>query len=176
MLKQALEYEAQLKILLNRASIEIDNQWYFGNPGGYTYEIADNTVWRRDFVSVDAEDNVIGLINYNIDCHSGNTYKWGLISFKKGNLILMKDLETAIVDVFEKYRLNRISFCCFVGNPALRGYSHLIDKLGGTQCGYKHATCRLLDNRLYDEVDFEILAKDYFNSEYYLKNNQRRTN
>lgn len=174
MLKPAIEYASELKILFNRASLEIENQYYFSEPGSYMYEPSDNTIWRKDYVSLDSDGEIVGWLTYSIDFHALSAYKWGLISFKKkGNLILIKDLEQAIVDVFEKYNLNRISFSCYADNPAINGYFNLIKRLGGTKTGYEHEVARLLDGKLHDFVDFEIMKVDYFKSDYYLKRRRK---
>lgn len=57
--------------------------------------------------------------------------------------------------------MNRISFRCYVDNPAIRGYRNFIRKHGGRECGYYRQNARLQDGKLHDSVEFEILACEF---------------
>ena len=90
-----------------------------------------------------------------------NANNFGAISFDKGNVEFAKDLYQAICNVFEKYHMNRLSWGCFVENPAIRGYRNFIKKHGGRECAYYRQIAKLQDGKLHDSVEFEILAEEF---------------
>ena len=57
--------------------------------------------------------------------------------------------------------MNRMSWCCFADNPALRGYRNFIKNHGGKECGYYRQVTKLQDGMLHDKVEFEILASEF---------------
>jgi hypothetical protein len=77
--------------------------------------------------------------------------------------IFGKDIITALKEVFERYRFNKISFNVVRGNPVEKTYDKLIGRYNGRIVGIKKQEVRLLDGKLYDTKEYEILAVDYFN-------------
>ena len=161
MLKPALLYENQLREKEITSLYDIDNMYYHGWTGGELTNIKTDNYDVHQFVSVDASDNVIGYITYNV-CHASlSVDRVGIVSFDKGNLIFIKDVYQAIHDIFYKYNLNRLEWFCFADNPAIRGYRKFINRVGGKQCGYKRQCTMLLDHKLHDLVEFEILKNEF---------------
>lgn len=87
--------------------------------------------------------------------------RFGIISYKKNSIEFARDVYKAVCDLFEIYHMNRISWCAFADNPAIRGYRNFIKKYGGRECAYYRQVARLQDGRLHDSVDFEILAEEF---------------
>lgn len=160
MLKPALLYADLLKKLYQENMYDLRNQYYFGWFGTKELELSDNNYDRREFVSVDKDDNIAGFISYNIDYNRRVADNFGIMSFKK-TLIFPKDLLQAIDDIFYKYHLDKISWRCYIGNPALRGYRNFIKSHGGRQTGYYIHEALLMDWQFHDGVSFEILERDY---------------
>ena len=85
---------------------------------------------------------------------------FGIISF--GNHIeFARDVYKVICDLFEKHGMNRVSWSAFVENPAVKGYRNFIKKHGGRECAYHRQVAKLLDGKLHDDVEFEILACEF---------------
>ena len=57
--------------------------------------------------------------------------------------------------------MNRFCWSCIADNPAIRGYRNFIKKHGGRECAYHRQICKLMDGKLHDDVEFEILAKEF---------------
>lgn len=68
-----------------------------------------------------------------------------------------------IIDVFLvwDYTDTILSWCAFVENPAIKGYRNFIKKHGGRECAYHRQVAKLLDGKLHDNVEFEILASEF---------------
>lgn len=161
MLKPAQLYQAQLQTELYKTWYELSNIYWNGSSGDFMDSLPDNNFDRHCFVSVDGEDNVIGYICYRVDWVSMSAYNFGMISFKRGNPLFAKDVFQAICNIFEKFNMNRVQWCCYADNPALRGYRNFIKKHGGKECGYYRQTAKLMDGKLHDSVEFEILAEEF---------------
>lgn len=85
---------------------------------------------------------------------------FGIISF--GNHIeFARDVYKVICDLFEKHGMNRVSWSAFVENPAVKGYRNFIKKHGGRECAYHRQVAKLLDGKLHDDVEFEVLACEF---------------
>lgn len=170
MLKSAHLYHQELEMKMIDGWYKLENMYYHAYTAEYTPSLPDNNGREHHFVSVDNDDNVVGYISYHVDWQSMSAHSWGLITFQKGNLILIKDLYTVIRNLFEKYNMNRISWNCYADNPVIRGYRYFVKKFGGKEVGYLHDASKLLDGKLHDIVIFEILAKDYFTNSSFGKN------
>lgn len=123
--------------------------------------LEDNNYNCHQFVSVDTNDNVIGYICYEIDWVVMSASSFGIISFDKGNIEFARDVYTVICNLFDVYHINRISWLCYADNPAIRGYRNFIKKYGGVECGYYRQNAKLMDGKLHDSVEFEILAEEF---------------
>lgn len=77
-----------------------------------------------------------------------------------------KDVMTAIRDIFEKYRFNKLNFTVVRGNPVEKTYDKLIKRYNGRIVGIKEQETKLIDGRLYDVKEYELLAERYFGRNY----------
>ena len=161
MLKPAQLYEEQLKKENIKAWYRPENIFWNGGTGDCDIDLPNNNYDSHCFVSVDKDDNVVGYITYCVDWAAMSADRFGIISFDKGNVLFAKDVYTAICDLFEKYHMNRIQWCAYADNPAIRGYRNFIRKHGGRECGHYRQAARLQDGRLHDSVCFEILAEEW---------------
>lgn len=161
MLKPAQLYKNQLQKENIKSWYKPENIFWNGGYGDSQITIKEDNYDGHQFVSVDEEDNVIGYIAYAIDWSAMSANNFGIINFDKGNLTFVKDLYSAICDLFEKYHMNRIQWFCYADNPAIRGYRNFIKKHGGKECAYYRQHTRLQDGKLHDGVGFEILAKEF---------------
>lgn len=164
MIKPAQLYEDKLNLVSISQWYDMDNIYYHGGPSSSEYSLCEDNETCHEFVSVNNNDEVVGLISYHIDWKAKRAFNFGLISFQKGNLIFIKDCYQVFRDIFEKYHLNGVEWLCYSDNPALRGYRNLVKKFNGREVGYFHDRVVLLDGQLHDCIMFEILASDYFKS------------
>lgn len=161
MIKAAQLYRDKLEQKQIESWYDLRNIYYSGWTGNQTTELPSDNYDSHHFVSVDKDDNVIGYISYNIDWVAMSANDFGIISFNKGNLEFVKDLYEVICNIFGKYHMNRMSWWCFVDNPAINGYRNFIKKHGGRECGYRRQVAKLQDGKLHDSVEFEILAEEF---------------
>lgn len=161
MLRPAQLYESSLREQLIQSWYKPENIYVSGWTGNEILELPDNNYNSHHFVSVDSKDRVIGYITYSVNWSAMSADQFGIISFNKGNLIFVKDLYQAIRNLFNVFHMNRISWCCYTDNPALRSYKNFVRKYGGRECGYKRQIVRLQDGKLHDSIEFEILAEEF---------------
>ena len=160
MLKPAQLYEEELQ----KKNVEIwynEKYMYYSTTGMHTIQLEDNNCDKHQFVSVDKNNNVIGYISYNVDWCALNADNFGIMSYEIGNIEFIKDCYQVVYDLFKKYHMNRIGWFAFSDNPAVKGYKKFINKHGGKQCGYARQVCKLIDGKLHDVIEFEILAKEF---------------
>lgn len=175
MLRIANAYETELRQLLAEASIDPKYMYYFTQPGGgyFDMELNNNTVWGHHFVSLDKDGKVIGYLSYRVDAFARSVSSFGLISFDIGNQTFIRDTYNAIADIFEKYHMNRMEWYAVVDNPVTKSYRRVCKKMGGRECAYERQAVQLLDGKLHDSVAFEVLAEEYFQSEFYKQHLKR---
>ena len=161
MLKAAQLYEEELKEKFIETWYKPEYVCYSGGTGDNLLELPDGNCDSHNFVSVDKDDNVIGYISYNVDYAAMSANNLGIISFDIGNLEFVRDVSKAICDIFEVYRMNRLSWWCFADNPAIKSYRNFIRLHGGRECSYGRQTARLRDGKLHDDVGFEIMASEF---------------
>ena len=161
MIKSAHSYKEKLEKQIYESWYNLQNQyWNYGCSDGVVKLSEDN--WsNHQFVSIGKDDNVEGYITYAIDHQSLKSYGWGNISFTKGSLIFAKDLYQIIYDVFFKYNLNKIEFCAYTDNPAIDAYRKFLKKVGGNSIGVRHQSNMLLDHKLHDTEEFEIMKGNF---------------
>lgn len=161
MLKPAQLYKEKLKKENIKAWYRPENIFWNGGAGDCDIDLPDNNYDSHCFVSVDKDDNVIGYIAYSVDWAAMSASRFGIISYKKVSVEFAKDVYRAVCDLFKVYHMNRIQWCAYTDNPAIRGYRNFIKKYGGRECGYYRQIARLQDGKLHDMVDFEILAEEF---------------
>ena len=116
--------------------------------------VDEGTSWRNEaFERFILAQKYLDLIAYHL--YDPTEY------FPKGNVLFAKDLYQIICDIFEKYHLNRLCWSCIADNPAIRGYRNFIKEHGGRECAYHKQICKLMDGKLHDDVEFEILAEEF---------------
>ena len=177
MLKLAHPYQDELKKLMAEASIDPRYMYYFTQPvGGYfDRTLSDNTVWNHDFVSISG-DKIVGYIGYSIDAFARSANNFGLLSFDIGNPCVIRDTYKAIRDIFEMHNMNRMCWHAIVDNPVTKSYRRICREMGGRENGYERQSAMLTDGKLHDSISFEVLAEEYFQSEFFRRGLGRSTN
>ena len=115
----------------------------------------------RQFVSLDSNGKVIGLISYSVDRENDLACGFGAINFSDNKVVFGLDLAKVIDDIFCKFNMRKLEFAVIVGNPIERSYDRMVAKYGGSITGIKHKHTKLLDGKYYDHKDYEIFREDY---------------
>jgi hypothetical protein len=165
MLEYAIKYEDKLRQL--HLEIAFDPFYQFEQLTNYrdTFELPKDTWSANNFVSV-YEGNILGITGYQIRRVENAVYGLYILHFggpeAPHRYVFGKDVMTAIKDIFEKYRFNKLNFTVVRGNPIEKTYDKLIKRYNGRIVGVREQETMLIDGRLYDVKEYEILAKKYF--------------
>ena len=143
MLKPAQLYKEEVNKKYIETWYDPEYMYYSGWFGNGSLNIPDDNYESRHFVSVDNDGNILGYISYSVSFVTMSADRFGAISFDKGNMLFTKDFYKTIYDIFEKYHMN------------------FIEKHGGRECGYRRQVAKLMDGKLHDSVEFEILAEEF---------------
>jgi hypothetical protein len=107
-------------------------------------------------------------LSYNIDRDANIANGMQIVNFKNPSVIFSRDLYQFIIDVFDKFKFRKLTFCVIVGNPIEKSYDKMILKYGGRIVGTKLKECKLIDGGYYDFKMYEISLEDY------IKNKDKR--
>lgn len=136
-------------------------KFYFNSCWREKFEISDSTWDSSNFVSLDKEGTVIGLIGYQIDRADELIAGLWIINFSKNKITFGRDVGQVLDEMFTKYNFRKLEFSVVVGNPIEKSYDKLIHKYGGRVVGIYKDHTRLIDNKFYDEKLYEIFRDDY---------------
>jgi hypothetical protein len=165
MLEYAKKYEDTLRGLFFDTAF--DPFYQFDSYMCYreTFELPKETFNSNHFASV-YDNNVLGMIGYSIKRPENAVYGLYIVHFggpeSLHRYIFGKDIMTAMKDIFEKYRFNKLNFTVVIGNPIEKTYDKLIRRYNGRIVGTKEQETRLIDGKIYDVKEYEILASRYF--------------
>lgn len=169
MLKNAMLYMDEINKKYYEIAYDLDYQYYIGNCGGPIH-FHDNCYEHPEFVSVDENDNVIGVFKYSLDRAARRAYNFGAISFDRGNTIFTIDMLRAIDDIFRKYKMHTMEFWAFVDNPITPTYTKLVEKYGGRIVGVLKDCMILQDGQLHDSIIYELSLWGYIAAKEGVKN------
>jgi hypothetical protein len=165
MLENAKKYEEKLRQLFFDVAYDPFYQYEQFMSYREDFKLPEDTFNSHCFASV-FRNEVIGMISYQIK--RVENIAWGLRIIHFGGSKALpfpfgKDVMTAIKDIFEKYNFNKLGFGVAVGNPIEKTYDKLIKRYNGRIVGIREQEIKLLDGKLYDTKEYEILASNYFN-------------
>ena len=161
MLKVGNLYQEQLKKLYCERWYDPHYQFWFGSNAHYYYNVPDNDEYRREFVSVDKDDKVIGHFSYRFDMDSRNANNFGMILFDKSKKIMFaRDVLDAIEMLFTTFNCHSAIWNVIIGNPAEQIYDKFIEQFGGKVCSY-YKDDAYLYGKYYDTKGYQLLQKDY---------------
>jgi len=167
-LEYAKKHEEELKRLF--LDIPYNPFYFFYTDAVYfsEFKLPEDTWNENNFASV-KDGKVIGAIGYKIRRTDNAVHGLYIIHFggenapNKERYVFGKDVMTAVKDIFEKFGFNKLSFTVVIGNKVEQTYDRLIKLYNGRIVGVKRQESRLLDGKLYDEKEYEILSSEYFN-------------
>ena len=166
MLDIAFKYEEELKENLINTWYDDKYKFYWASSYHSFYSCpkdSDGDWDIRQFVSLDSEGNILGLIEYGISRDKDLVSYFGAINFSDNKVIFGMDLKQVLDDIFCKFNFRKIEFSVVVGNPVEKSYDKLIEKYNGHIIGIMHKHVKLIDNQYYDEKLYEIFREDYIN-------------
>jgi hypothetical protein len=165
MLEYAKKYEDKLKDLF--LDVAFDPFYQYEEYMAYreTFELPKDTWCSHHFVSL-YNGVILGMVGYHIKRIENSASQLLVIHFggplAPNGYIFGKDVMTAMSDIFEKYHFNKLNFTVVRGNPIEKTYDKLIKQYNGRIVGIKEQETRLIDGKLYDTKEYEILAESYF--------------
>jgi hypothetical protein len=167
MLDNAKKYEAELVKLYQDIAFDPFYNFYQYNVYRETFEIPRDT-WNGHYFVSKVGTKIIGYINYGIKRSEHFANSLGIVHFggkdAKGGVVFGRDVMTALKDIFERYGFIKLQFTVVIGNPIEKTYDKLVKRYGGRVIGIYKNEIRLIDGKLYDVKDYEILAEEYFAS------------
>lgn len=178
MLRPAKLYEEKLKQLYVDMIYDIQNQYYIGYIGDNCLTLSDNNWNCREYACITVDKagvtKVIGFFRYSINISANSVSSIGIVSFDKGNPVFIMDIYYHIHELFIKYNMDRIEFSAYTDNPVIAAYHRFCIHCGGSSVGVKHQCSRLMDGKLHDMEEFEILKQDYLVSNMYTRISKRQ--
>ena len=143
----------------------VDKYKYYHADTFYSEFKVDEDTWNKhQFASIYA-GFVRGYIGYCINRRTNNVDGLCAINFDGEHPgVFGQDLGNVVIDIFERYKFNKLNFSVIVGNPIEKSYDKLIEKYGGRVVGYFEKHVKLIDGEYYDEKFYEIMAGNYFKS------------
>lgn len=162
MLKNAKLYEERLKPIILEHQYELAQNLACGGTGGNTLGYPDNNYNSHHFVSVDKDDNILGICGYEIDWTSRVVTSIYILSYSDSPRPLFgRDILKMIDDIFLKYNLNKIEWSVYTDNPVIESYRRFCKRYGGKEIGTLHQHILLMDGKIHDSTLFELMREDY---------------
>lgn len=163
MLKNALLYEEELKNKFYNVWYDPQYEYYFGSDYRYTFRIPKDGCLRRDFVSIDSENNILGYMCYQVNSDTKLAYNFGAINFSSNKITFGLDLKQLIDDIFMKFNMETLEFSVICGNPIEKSYDRVIKQIGGKVLCIRHNRAKDLAGNIHDDKLYEINYVDYIN-------------
>lgn len=162
MLKFAYPYKDSIQLLW-QSIIHTDKYKYYNAMNYWDYEVkfSPNSWDDVSMVSVDKNDNVIGMFRAQIDRCSNKISSVGIINFKESSYAFSKDLFLFLDSLFTKYTFRKIEWTVLIGNPAEKMYDKIVEKYGGTIVGIQRKSAVLEDGQCCDVKLYEVFKEDY---------------
>lgn len=161
MLDVAINHIDELKKKFNSIWFQEKYKFYNYDMWFNNVEVDDNTWNRHQFVSLNNNGEIIGYIAYQVERQTHNASKLAIINFTDNKIVFGRDLKQVLVDIFEKFKFNKLSFSVVIGNPIEKSYDKMVKKCGGCIVGVAANETKLYDNEYYPVKYYEILKENY---------------
>ena len=161
MLDVAINHIEELKKKFNSIWFQEKYKFYNYDMWFNNVEVDDNTWNRHQFVSLNNNGEIIGYIAYQVERQTHNASKLAIINFTDNKIVFGRDLKQVLVDIFEKFKFNKLSFSVVIGNPIEKSYDKMVKKYGGCVVGVAANETKLYDNEWYPVKYYEILRENY---------------
>lgn len=169
MIDVAIKYADELKEKMYDLWFDEKYKYYNCSPYYSDVEISGETWEHHQFVSV-LDDELIGYICYEVNRIANYCCGLGIVNFTDNKMTFGRDLGKVLTDIFEKFRFNKLKFSVVIGNPIEKTYDKMIRRYGGRIIGIFKDDTRLIDGKLYDIKEYEILRSEYLAAKQKKKN------
>lgn len=160
MIKPAILYKDQLTEKFAETWYDPDYMYYYDTTPGIP-DIADKPDNQYQFVSVDENDKVVGYFSYWVYEPSKRAMNFGLIAFRKGSRVFMKDAIQMFKDMFEKYGVESAEWRCYADNYwANRLYKRVINIYGGKLVCTLRKNGAPQNRKICDTNVYEVIRED----------------
>lgn len=160
MLKLAKLYEEQLNKKLAENVAKPENKFYSFSYIVTKLNIDDNFWDAVQFVSVDKNDEVVGLFSARYERPENYIGSISCFNFKKPSILFSKDLLDFLNYLVKVLNVPKIRWTVIIGNPIEKSYDNLCNKFGGRIVGIeKYHT--LINGKYYDTKIYEWI-NDYY--------------
>lgn len=112
---------------------------------------------QYDWAVVDNDNNLVGFITYYVDKASKCASRFGLYSFKKGNLTVGKDLYKLMEELYSLY--HRIEYRMVSGNHTETAYDNFCKRHNGRKLVLRDV-CTDNYGKLHDSYIYEVINPD----------------
>jgi hypothetical protein len=154
-LKPASLYAGQIETNFKAKQYSKDAFFYNGYGFDYTIPELKKADHVKEYAVVDEEDNCLGYLSYRIDAETRSAYNFGLFSFDKGNIGVIKAVYNHIEQLISK--CHRVEWRVVCGNPAEKGYDKLCEKYNGQKVIFHDVTIDD-DFNIHDEAVYKIIT------------------
>lgn len=134
---------------------------YFNQGWNEVEKIEESTEKTHQFVSVNKNGQLCGIIFYHIDRRTNSVCGLNAASFRADKLTFAKDLRQAIDDIFCKFNFRKLCFGVVIGNPVERTYDRFIERYGGRIAALYKEDTLLQDGTLADIKVYELFKTEY---------------
>lgn len=110
------------------------------------------------FAIVDSKDKLVGYVSYQIDWYSSQAHRFGLMSFKRGNPLIGKELFGIMDNLINTLHIHRIEWYMVSGNTAERAYDRFCNKYNGRKITLRDVFKDRVGN-YHDSITYEIINK-----------------
>jgi RimJ/RimL family protein N-acetyltransferase len=157
----ANKYQDEIELLMMNTWYDDKYKYFYASNYREKLNLKENNWDSHDFVSINKDGEIIGLISYGIDRPSNFVDSLCIINFTDDKITFGRDIGIVLVNIFEKFNYRKIEFSVIAGNPIEKSYDKLIHKYGGRIVGIYKDHVKLMDNKYYDEKMYEIFREDY---------------
>lgn len=161
MLKPAILYKEEIEKIYRHLWFDDYYKYYNYNTVWGDINIQDKTNDWHEFVSINKDGKILGLITYYVVRSIPKAQSLGILSFLPGTSEFGRDVLHAVDDMFTKFNLHKLDFGVVIGNPVEKTYDNLCRRYGGRILCIEKEETRLQDNKLYDVKRYEIMREDY---------------
>lgn len=158
MLDLAFCYISDIQSVYQKTLLDDRYKFYMYGIKQYHIFIEPNDSYKLQYVSIDQQNNLLGLFECKLNRETQTAYDVTAIKFISGySSEFSADMYRFIVNIlFLRYGVDRIVFNVIKGNKAEVLYDKLITRYGGRIVGTFRNEIKLYDGKLYDVKYYEV--------------------
>ncbi|MGO5053568.1 GNAT family N-acetyltransferase [Lachnospiraceae bacterium LCP25S3_G4] len=111
------------------------------------------------YAIINAREELVGYISYQIDWYSSQANNFGLMSFDRGNALIGKEIFNVMTNLIENLKLHRIEWYMVGGNPVERSYDKFCKKYNGRKIVLRDVF-KDRYGKYHDSITYEIIREE----------------